>query len=267
MKRQNGVVLIVVLWITVLLTVLLVAFTATIKVDREVATDIVQRVQARASAEAALSYVVAVRQSGAYEWSDMVGQVYELQLNSMLVRFRFIPENSFMSLNSASLEDLEQVLTAAGADDAVAIATHIVRRREGDINPETAELIEPRPWVSVVELSIVPGMTSELYRNVQDWFTTDSHNIDVSLQFATASLVRALMGQDAEQVLAERIGQPVDENTFGFSQEGADIYRVQVELTSTKYKRKIEATAAFSGGEVGYRIARWNEYNTHFLLE
>lgn len=265
--RQNGVVLIVVLWITVLLTVLLVAFTATIKVDREVAADVVLRVQARASAEAVLSYLVAVRQSGAYELSDMVGQVYELKLNTMLVRFRFIPENSFISLNSAALEDIETVLTAAGASDALAIANHIVKRREGGADMQTGELIPAQPWVSVVELSIVPGMTPEVYRNIQSWFTADSNNTTVNLQFAAASLVRALRGADAEQVLADRVGQPAAQSTFGFAEAGADIYRVQVELSSTKNKRKIEATAAFGGGELGYHIARWNEYNAHFLLE
>lgn len=262
--KQRGVVLIVVLWITVLLTVLLVAFTATVKVDRSVANDIVQRVQARAGAEAVLSYLVAIRQSGAYDWSEMIGQVYKLSLNTMDVRFRFIPESAFLSLNAASVEALETVFTAAGAKDAIAIAEYIVQRREGSGDSQSGEMNEPRPWVSTVELSQLPSVTPDIYQQVQNWFTVDSDHQDVNVNFAEPDLVRALKGVQAEQLLAER-------NTQGmlgeFAQDGGDIFRIQVELSSAANKRKIDICVVFGDGELGYRIARWNEYNARFLLE
>lgn len=263
--EQRGVVLIVVLWITVLLTVLLVAFTATVKVDRNIASDIVQRVQARAGAEAVLSYLVAVRQSGAYDWSEMTGQVYKLSLNTMQVRFRFIPESAFISLNAASVEDLETVFNAAGAQDATAIAEYIVQRREGSDGSQTGEAIEPRPWVSSIELSQLPYMTADVYQHVQGWFTVDSDHQGVNVNFAEADLIRALKGAQAEQILVEQTEQG-SENEFA-EEDGGDVFRVQVELSSTANKRKIEASVAFGDGELGYRIARWNEYNAHFSLE
>lgn len=263
--EQRGVVLIVVLWITVLLTVLLVAFTATVKVDRNIASDIVQRVQARAGAEAVLSYLVAIRQSEAYDWSEMTGQVYKLSLNTMQVRFRFIPESAFLSLNAASVEDLESVLNAAGAKDAAAIAESIVQRREGSNDSQSGATIEARPWLSTIELSQLPNITSDVYQQVQSWFTVDSDHQGVNVNFAEAALVRALGGTDTDPLLAEQTEQEVVD--VAAQEEGGDVFRVQVELSSTANKRKIEASVAFGDGELGYRIARWNEYNAHFSLE
>lgn len=263
--EQRGVVLIVVLWITVLLTVLLVAFTATVKVDRNIASDIVQRVQARAGAEAVLSYLVAIRQSGAYDWSEMTGQVYKLSLNTMQVRFRFIPESAFLSLNAASVEDLESVFNAAGAKDAAAIAEYIVQRREGRNDSQSGAIIEARPWLSTIELSQLPNITSGVYQQVQRWFTVDSDHQGVNVNFAEAALVRALGGTGTDPLLAGQAEQEVAD--VAAQEEGGDVFRVQVELSSTASKRKIEASVVFGDGELGYRIARWNEYNAHFSLE
>lgn len=263
--EQRGVVLIVVLWITVLLTVLLVAFTATVKVDRNIASDIVQRVQARAGAEAVLSYLVAIRQSGAYDWSEMTGQVYKLSLNTMQVRFRFIPESAFLSLNAASVEDLESVFNAAGAKDAAAIAEYIVQRREGRNDSQSGAIIEARPWLSTIELSQLPNITSDVYQKVQRWFTVDSDHQGVNANFAEAALVRALGGTGTDPLLAGQAEQEVAD--VAAQEEGGDVFRVQVELSSTASKRKIEASVVFGDGELGYRIARWNEYNAHFSLE
>lgn len=267
--RQRGVVLIVVLWITVLLTVLLVAFTTTIKVDRDVATDMVQRVQARASAEAVLNYLVGVRQSGEYDWSEMIGQVYKLHLNAMEVRFRFIPEESFVSLNSASLEELTTLLAAAGVEEAAAAAEHIVLRRAGGVDNQTGELVEAKPWVSSFELSLLPEISPEVYENIQSWFTVDSGHQTVNVKYADAALLRALKGPEAEQILADRElpEGPMGVTEFTGFEQGGGVMRVQVELTSTANKRKIETSVAFEGGELGYRIARWNEYNAHFTLD
>lgn len=265
--EQRGVVLIVVLWITILLTVLLVAFTKTIKVDRNVATDIVQRVQARASAEAVLNYLTAVKESDAYDLSEMVGQVYELTLNTMLVRFRFIPESSFLSLNAASVEDLEAVFNAAGADESLTIAQAIVQQREGGVDRQSGEYIAGKNWMSTAELLKLQSISPDVYSKVQSWFTVDSSHESVNFDFAESGLIQALKGVEAEQLLAGRTAQMAPSSDVGLTDDSLGFFRLQVELSSTKNKRKIEVSMAFDGGELGYRIARWNEYNAHFILE
>ncbi len=262
--EQRGVVLIVVLWITVLLTVLLVAFTAAIKVDRNVATDIVQRVQARAGAEAVLSYLVAIQKSGAQDLPAMVGQVYKLKLNSMEIRFRFIPESAFVSLNAAPIEDLEAIFNAVGADNASELAEYIVQRRQGGIHKQTGEMTEPNLWVSTIELSQIPGISQSVYQSVQSWFTVDSDHQAVNMNFAEPGLIRALKGLEIDDSSMQRTTLNADNE---LAEDIGDVFRVQVELSSTSNKRKIETCVAFGDGELGYRIARWNEYNAHFSLE
>ena len=266
--QQRGVVLIVVLWITVLLTVLLVAFTATIKVDRTVATDIVQRAQARAGAEAVLNYLVAIQQSDPDMLSSMAGQVYTLSLNLMDVRFRFIPEAAFISLNAAPFDDLAAAFNAAGADNAAQIAQYIIDRRTGMLAAELNDGFEAspqQPWMSTVELATVPIVSADVYQRIQGWLTVDGEHQDVNFDFADTDILRALKGNAAEQILADRDVRAVTNN--GLDVGLNDVFRVQVELTSSSSKRKIEATVAFSGGKHGYDVVRWNEYNTHFYLD
>lgn len=266
--QQRGVVLIVVLWITVLLTVLLVAFTATIKVDRNVATDIVQRAQARAGAEAVLNYLVAIQQSVPETLSRMAGQVYKLSLNSMDVRFRFIPESSFISLNAAPFDDLAAAFNAAGAKNAAEIAQYIVSRRSGMLAAEINDGLEAssqQPWTSTVELATVPIISADVYQRIQGWLTVDSEHQIVNFNFADTDLVRALKGNAAEQTLADRDVLAVINN--GLYVGLRDFFRVQVELSSSSSTRKIEATVEFSGGKNGYHVVRWNEYNTNFYLD
>lgn len=262
--QQRGVVLIIVLWITVLLTVLLVAFTANIKVDRHVASDIVRRVQARAGAEAVLSYLVATQQSGAYDWTTMIGKVYTLDINAMQVRFRFIPESAFISLNAAPVEELSAVFNAIGVDNANDIAQLIVQRREGYLDEQSGEAVQPQPWVSTLELSRIPGMPQRLTQRIQGWFTSDSDHRVVNFDFADAGLVRALKADEAEQLLSDRALRASGNES---QQVDGDVYRVQVEQSSGARVRKIEATVEFNVAEHGYHVVRWNEYNAYFSLD
>ncbi len=262
--QQRGVVLIIVLWITVLLMVLLAAFTATIKVDSHVASDIVRRVQARAGAEAVLSYLVATQRSGAYDWSTMIGEVYTLDINAMEVRFRFIPESAFISLNAAPAEELSTVFNAIGLNNANDIAQLIVQRREGYLDEQSGETVPPQPWLSTLELSRLPEIHQSFTQYIQGWFTSDSDHPEVNLDFADADLLRALKGDEAEQFLSERT---LRTSTNESQQISGEIYRVQVELSSGARVRKIEATVEFNVAEHGYHVVRWNEYNAYFSLD
>ena len=269
--KQRGVVLIVVLWIVVLLTVLLAAFTATVKVDRHVASDVLESVQARASADSVLSYLSAVRMADTEFWPEMTGQVYKLQLNNMLLRFRMIPETAYISLNYAPVEVLRHAFEVAAVPDAQHLAELIVERRFGVIDEQTGEIVTPELFTSVLSLTQLPQMNVETLQAIQHWFTVDSNHEDVNLWFAAPDLVYALAPNEAETWLATRgEGKSFEldavDNT-GIQQELGDIMRVQVELSSSASQRKIEATVAFDDGELGYHVVRWNEYNAHFSLE
>lgn len=270
-SKQQGVVLIVVLWIVVLLTVLLAAFTATVKVDRHVATDVVESVQAHASADGVLGYLSAVRIASPDVWLEMPGEVYKLQLNNVQVRFRLIPETAFVSLKAASVDLLQQVFEAAQVADAQQVAELIVARRSASINDSTGEEVTPMLLASVLELSQLPQLNMEQLQMIQHWFTVDSQHEGVNLLFAEPRLVYALAPDEAEGLIATRAeadSPQLDPVSNAMMQHDlGDIMRVQVELSTSASKRKIEATVAFDDGERGYHVVRWNEYNAHFSLE
>ncbi len=87
----------------------------------------------------------------------------------------------------------------------------------------------------------------------------------LNFDFADKSLVHALKGNTAEQVLADREARSIINN--GLFVSVRDVFRVQVELSSSSSTRQIEATVEFSGGKHGYHVVRWNEYNTNFYLD
>ncbi len=270
-SQQRGVVLIVVLWIVVLLTVLLAAFTATVKVDRHVATDVVESVQARASADSVLAYLSGLRMADTELWPEMPGQIYKLQLNNMQLRFRIIPETAYVSLNNASVDLLQRVFEAAQVPDAQQIAEAIVARRSVTIDEQTGAEVAPKLFTSVRSLTLMPQMQLETVQAIGQWFTVDSGHEGVNLLFADPSLLYALVPDEAEMLLAGRTENGVRElvpvNSSIMQQDQGDIVRVQVELSSSASKRKIEATVAFDDSERGYHVVRWNEYNAHFSLE
>lgn len=269
--KQRGVVLVVVLWVVVLLTVLLAAFTATVKVDRHVATDVVESIQARASADGVISYLSAIRKADPELWPDMLGQVYKLQLNTMLVRFRIIPETAYVDLNTASVELLQQLFEAAQLPDAQYLAERIVERRSGAVDEQTGEQLRPEPFTSVLNLTQISQISVDTGQRIQHWFTVDGQHEGVNMLFAQPSLLRALLPDEAEALLAERNerGELALEsiNSAFMQPDPGTVMRIQVELSSSASQRKIEATVRFNDSELGYHVVRWNEYNAHFSLE
>lgn len=269
--KQRGVVLIVVLWIIVLLTVLLAAFTATLKIDRSVASDVVESVQARASADSVLGYLSALRIADSELWSEMPGQVYKLQLNNLQLRFRVIPETAYVSLNNASVELLQRIFEAVQEPSAEQIAEAIVEYRSATINEQTGAEVAPKLFTSVLGLAQLSQVKIETLQLVQHWFTVDSEHDGVNLLFADQGLLYALVPDEAEMLLAQRAEggarELVNVNSPIMQQEQGDTVRVQVELSSSASKRKIEATVAFDDSERGYHVVRWNEYNAYFSLE
>lgn len=269
--KQRGVVLVVVLWVVVLLTVLLAAFTATVKVDRHVATDVVESIQARASADGVISYLSAIRKADPELWPDMLGQVYKLQLNTMLVRFRIIPETAYVDLNTASVELLQQLFEAAQLPDAQYLAERIVERRSGAVDEQTGEQLRPEPFTSVLNLTRIPQISVDTGQRIQHWFTVDGQHEGVNMLFAQPSLLRALLPDEAEALLAERNerGELALEsiNSAFMQPDPGTVMRIQVELSSSASQRKIEATVRFNDSKLGYHVVRWNEYNAHFSLE
>lgn len=269
-RRQGGVVLIVVLWIVSLLTVLLIGFSGVARVERETSVDLLQRVSGRASAEAVLAYLGAVKDLGSDVWEPILGQVLVMPL-SPPVRFRVVPEDAFLSLNGASRETLQQVFRALAPEvrDPEMLADLIVTRRQGDIEAGT----EANPWRSVNELLLLDSVRPDAIQPVLGWLTVDSEHDGVNERYAAPALIQALYPDRAEEILAGRGAGNVSVGTDGADFQSRPVlragmarFRVQVEAGVEGKARRLEATATFDNA-AGYQVVRWNEYNVVFTFD
>lgn len=249
-RRERGVILLVVLWICALLTVLLAAFSLAVRVDRTVASGVVEQVRGRAAAEAVLNYLAAVRLADSEVWQAMPGEVFILPIDDVRVRFRLLPESAFLNLNTATQEQIAQVFSGLGLSSADVLASQVVERRVGGSTGAASDAIMPQPWYAVDELIVLGGGLAGV-TNLHELFTVDGQHEGVNTAFASSRLL-ALLGLSAE-VTDAVVEEP--------------IYRIQLELGQRQGVRKIEVTAAFDGEGQGYRLHRWNLYNAHFNLD
>ncbi len=312
-KLQRGAVLILVLWVVVLLTVLLAAFGSLVRVEKSLAEGTVQRVRARAAAEAVLHYLAAYNLAApadaaptaagpqppvvgdATGLAAMAGIVYELPVPGLQARFRLLPEAAFLSLNGASREQLQQLLTSLDPQlDADRLSALIVDWRDPDDEPSEngAEADDYRslgldygpanaPFRSVEELALLPGFPGWLVDVIAPLVTVDSAHPGFDPRFAPPPLLYAFFGDAAEALArvqgspdasaeAERLLASGADDGAGMAAAGAGgaggVYRVQVEVTGGRRAQQLEVTASFGAGQPPFRALRWNEYTARFSL-
>lgn len=253
--RQRGVVLVVVLWVVALLIIMLAAFTATVKTDRLVTGNVEQEVRGRLAAEAVLHYLAALRGADAPEWSEMPGEVYKLELNDQIVRFRMLPDSSFIPFNTLELPQLEQVLSAMGLENAADVARDIIELREGRAVDEQGELLAPVRIRSIMHLAGVFGLDLDILQSFESLFSFFGEHTRVDQTFSPEGVL---------MLLGEAFGPEGGEQEVW---QQVELYRVQVETNSGVRPRQIETVVVFAPELAGYRMISWNEYNVNFLLE
>ncbi|WP_263143280.1 general secretion pathway protein GspK [Pseudomonas alcaligenes] len=273
--------LIVVLWIVALLTLLLVAFSTSVRVDKNIASEIVYRAKTRAAAEAALHYLVALQRIGDETWSGLPGQVLILPFSEG-ARFRLLPEEAFISLVGAPDTLLNQVISRVADDDTDVeqVVAHIIERREGTVAPKEGEAapaegpaVPAAPLLSIDELMLLPGVSRNWLDRLAPLVTVDGTQPGVDVAHASLSVLQALTGDDGKA--AELYGKqgaadfnPADtiDPALISTPEGS-LFRLQVEVQAAGKPQQVEVTVMFGDGPDGYRIVRWNEYTARFNLD
>jgi len=274
------VVLIVVLWIVALLTILLAAFSASVRVDKNIASEIVYRARTRAAAEAALHYLVAVQRVGDDTWKTLPGQVLILPFADG-ARFRLIPEEAYISLIGAPPELLSQAIAqvADGETDIQQVVEAIVARREGALAqngeqpPADNGGISTPQLASIDELMLLPGVSRQWLDRLAPLVTVDGEQAGVDVAHASLPVLLAVTGDEGKaRALYEKRGDPnlnpadyIDPALYS-APEGA-LYRLQVEVKAAGKPQQVEVTVMFGDEPDGYRIVRWNEYTARFDLD
>lgn len=223
MRRQRGIALVLVLWVTVLLSVIVGSFTLVSRVETMQARNQLDVTRAYFAAEAGLHRAVAAMNVNdpQRQWVPD-GRAYEMKLADADVEIRVVDESGRIDLNAAQLDQLVTLFESTGMERqrAEEITDAILDWRDPDDLVRMFGAEDPdyeaagygygakdAPFDTVEELQQVMGMNYELYQQVEPAVTVYSGRSEVNLNLAPREVLLAQPGLTAElvdQYLAER---------------------------------------------------------------
>ena len=224
LRGQNGIALIIVLWITTLLMLIASSFIYAMRTDVNIVTNSLARARLEAAADAAV-------QRGIFEmfkppqlpgrWTtDGVAQPWSYQ--GVTVDVSMTDESGKIDINTASDALLRGLFLAQGMkdDEAAAVTDAILDWRDQDSlkrlrGAEEAEYLAAgysyKPanaaFQSNEELRLVMGMTPELFDKVAPLITIYSRQPGINASIASRGVLRALPGATdllVDQYLSQR---------------------------------------------------------------
>jgi len=211
--RQNGMALVVVLWLVVLLSIMAAGHARGTHVDTQLASRQVSVAQARGYAEAGINHVLLMLLSDKGRDVPVDGRVFPVQIDDTTVTVAVRSATGLVDLNSGSADLLDSALAAAGIDDEQRrrIVDAILDWRDGD-NLRHLDGIEYQdyvaagvPWTSrdgafaaVDELRYVPGIGQDEFERIAPLVTVYSGSSGVDLELAPPILVEAMTGARIE---------------------------------------------------------------------
>ena len=222
-NSQNGIALVIVMWMLVLLTVMAAGYTATMRTETRLTARQLHAAQARALAEAGVWLAVndLLKPEAQRKWTAD-GTVNDLDLFNGSVALSIQDQSGLIDLNTARIKLLQGLFSsvAQNNDDVSGIVNAILDWRDRDnltrINgAEDADYrqagyaygAKDGPFNSVDELRKVMGMTEQIYRKVKPALTIYSHMPGINPEVATREALLAIPGSDPDtitQYLEER---------------------------------------------------------------
>jgi len=289
--RQQGVALVLVLWVVVLLTVIAGAMAVTQRAGVSMVGNTMQERQGRALAAAGIQYMtlqLGQRGKPVEEQAYPVdGQLHPWQFAGRTIWIGAMSDTGRINLNMADEQLLAGVLLAAGLDQEQAerIRDGILDWRDKDTEhhlagaEDDAYQSEGRPvgarddiFQSVEELQQVLGVTPALYKQLAPWLTVHSKQRTVNPAFSSADMLRAIPGIDPadvetylairRQALDQGLSVPMPEGSFAqyLSNSVGPVFRVFAEVdmeSGTKVEAEVIIDTSLKTTK-GYRILQRN---------
>jgi general secretion pathway protein K len=287
--RQNGIALVLVLWVLLLLTIITGSFALMARMDRLEAHSLLSGTQARLSAEAAVNLAVLALRDPEDE-SRMVadGRSYQQELDGVLVEVNAIDERGKLDINATDEFTMVNMFIGHGMElgDAELLAAAMMDWRDEDelerVNgaEEDAYLaaglqVGPanRPFMMTEELLQVIGMPYELYRKIEPGITVFSRANTPDPAFAPVEALMALPDithDEAVNFVQERNAQQPGEslgtelpNGLVVMEQGRGVtYSIQARATMPNgVWEQLQVTIRLGGNRSGspYRVLRWRE--------
>ena len=211
--RQQGIALVIVLWVVVLLTVIGASHARNVHIETRLAFNQLDLARAHALAESGINHaILELFNSNISERWRIDGSINKLTFDAGEVTASIRHAGGLLDLNAASAIQLDALFAAAGLDDGTRpqLVDAILDWRDPDDlrHLHGAEDDDYRhagfewgardgPFASVDELRYVMGMTSELFSQLAPYLTVFSGASEVNLDYAPAWLYTALTGTDA----------------------------------------------------------------------
>ncbi|MGR9115824.1 MAG: general secretion pathway protein GspK [Gammaproteobacteria bacterium] len=207
MNRQQGLAMVLVLWMLTLLTIMAGSFALTMRRETAIIIGLKNNAQARAIAEAgiALAELMMLNNDPDLRWQTN-GQIYEMNYAGARVRVRLLSEAGKIDINAADEAQLHILMHHAEIDEQKQqqIVNAILDWRDQDdlVRIDGAEKDEylaaglkyapaNRPFQSMAELQMVLGMDDSLF-NWLEPFVTIYTKQKIDLQKASTELLKIL---------------------------------------------------------------------------
>ncbi len=286
MKQQNGLALIVVLWVVTLLTIMASSFSLTIQRETAITSGAKEKAVAAAIAEAGINYAILMLMVKDKElrWQGF-GSLYEIEYSGIRVRIQIADESGKLNINLATKEQLQQLLTSLEVDDAIAdnLSDAILDWRDkNDLHrlngAEKQHYIdadlkyEPRnaDFKSIEELQMVLGVTAQIYAQLEELISVFTKNKQINPTTATRAMLLTLPDVNEEMVDEylqqrannEKNGEPVTKpEWFNGSITKSDVYMIISEAMiaeniSEKVMAVIQKTSAKNG--LPFAMVKWS---------
>jgi len=293
MRRQKGIALILVLWVSVLIAVLLASFSLSARVEALQGRNLLDSTRARYAAEAGL-HRAAYELRGSNPDTRWIadGRVYPIEFEGTEVEVELYDETGKVDINVADAMLLAAMFKSGGLEqtDADALAAAVMDWRDPDdlISLNGAEEGEykaadrnykPRnaPFETVSEIQQVLGMSFELYRELEPLMTIYSGRAQPNPAFASPEVLQLIPGMNPDLVnmFVQQRQQPpgapgqqpiplaLPDGTPVVAQGGGLTYTIRSRATLPGgANASLEATVRLGASMVArrpFRIVRWRD--------
>lgn len=210
-RRHSGIALPAILWLVALLAVLATGYAYNVRTDTQLTRNWLDSARVRAAADAGIAMAVMEQLEPDDEDSPADGSPQEIEFEGISLRLAILNEIGRIDLNTAPADLLDQVFRYHGVadDERAALVGAILDWRDEDklvqLNgAEDADYAraglkygaKDAPFTHVDELSLVLGMTPELFAKVGALLTVHSGAKGINPRYAPKAVLLALPGVD-----------------------------------------------------------------------
>lgn len=288
-QPQQGVALVIVLWVLVLITITTGAFTVLSRTENLQAQQLLSGTKARYAAEAGLNLaVMKVRDPDEFTRWIADGRTYYWEFEGMQLEIQMVDERGKINLNNINQLTLINWLVAMGLEDqqVAEISDAILDWLDPDdfTRPYGAEYDDYQaaglpygpsnaPFVILEELQQVMGINHELFKKLEPALSLHATGRGVDPLFAPYEALLSLPGMTPElaretielRSSTEPGSDPLiqlPDGTAVSAMTVGHIHSITVKATAANgIWEQIEATVAYGGrmGERPFKILRWRE--------